>query len=254
MNLKALYGHFAKHKESSWIMRPENAARLYQLVKERPIKRVLEFGTGIGLSAAIIALALKDKGEKEGVIDTLDQSDKCIDLAHKMIPKELHESVKINIFKADVKVWTTERIPYLYFSIYEGVPEGGYDLIVNDGPSPFMENGNFIDLPNGTVQRMVLEDKIKTGTLIVFDGRIQSLSLLERFFSKCFFLVKPSSGGADFNILERKEGPVLLEDSMFSQMTLLNYFDDKKENLHSDNSTASSGQTTAPDQGAKKEV
>lgn len=255
MKLQALYGHFKKNKESRWIMQPENAARLYRLVKDRPIKRVLELGTGIGLSAAVVALAMIDKGEKEGVIDTLEQNEKCIDLAIKMIPKDFHESVKINIFKAGVKLWSTEHIPHHEFSIYDEVPEGEYDLILNDGPSPFLENGHYIDLPNGTVHKMLLEEKIKTGTLVAYDGRVQSFSLLERFFSKCFFLVKPSQGGRDFNLIERKEGPVVVEDHNLEAMKLLGYFDgNKKEDLHSDNSAAAPSETTSIDTGTKKEV
>lgn len=255
MKLQALYGHFARHKEGKWIMQPENAARLYKLVKEKPIKRVLELGTGIGLSAAVIALAMIDKGEKEGVIDTLEQNEKCIDLAIKMIPPEFHETVKINIFKAGVKIWATEHIAHQEFSIYDELPEGDYDLILNDGPSPFMENDHYVDLPNGTIKKMLLEDKIKAGTLIAYDGRMQSFSLLERFFSKCFFLVKPSYGGRDFNLLERKEGPVEVEDSTLAAMKFLNYFDDaKKEDLHSDNSSAAPSETATTNQGIKEGV
>ncbi len=253
MKLQALYGYFAKNKEGNWIMQAENAARLYKFIKDNPVKRVLEFGTGIGLSAAVIALALKDKGEKEGVIDTIEQNDKCIDIAFKMIPNELKEVVQINIHKAEVKAWSTEHIPHIEFSIYDEVPEGDYDLILNDGPSPFMENGHYIDLPNGTIKKLLLEDKIKAKTFVAYDGRMNSLHLLERFFSKCFYLVKPGNR-VDFNILERRDTPVEVEDTLYLSMKELNYFDDKKENLHSNNSSTTPSQTTTPDQGTEEKV
>lgn len=233
-------------------MQPENAARLYKLIKDRPIKRVLEFGTGIGLSAAVVALAWRDKGEKDGVIDTLEQSEKCIDLAIRMIPKEFHDFCKINIFKAGVQLWSTEHIPHHEFSVYDELPEGDYDLILNDGPSPFLENGYYIDLPNGTVKKMLLEGKLKPGTLVAYDGRMTSFSLLERFFSKCFYLVKPSGSGRDFNLIERKEGEVVVEDSTLEAMKLLGYFNDEKENLHSNNSAATPSETATSNQGAEK--
>lgn len=254
MKLQALYGHFSRSPEGKWIMQPQNAVRLYKFIKDNPVKRVLEFGTGIGLSAAVIALAFRDKGEKEGVIDTLEQSDKCIRIATRMIPDELKQVAKINIIKTGVEVWNTPHIPHLNFSNYDKVPEGDYDVIINDGPSPFKEGEHYVDLSNGTIKRMLLEDKIKPGTLIVYDGRIASFNLLERFFSKCFFLIKPSAGSSEFNVLERRDGPVKIFDSLLEGMTNLNYFNDEKENLHSDNGKTALSTPTSPDKGTEKEV
>jgi len=139
MNLKNLYNSFARHPEGNWIMQPRNAQLLYQFVKQYPIKKVLDLGTGIGCSAAIIALALKEKGETDFHIDSIEQSDKCIKLANELIPEEFKKYITIH--KADVVVWQTEKIPYQYFSIYKKLPEppeGGWDLLLQDGPGPFL--------------------------------------------------------------------------------------------------------------------
>src|SRR3990167_7340608 len=101
MTLKNLYTLFAKHNESKWIMQPYNAQLLYQFVKEHSIKNVLDLGCGIGCSASVIALALKDKGEG-GHIDSVEQFDKCIKIANELIPQELKEYITIH--KSEVKI------------------------------------------------------------------------------------------------------------------------------------------------------
>lgn len=198
-------------------MVPENAQQLYQFVKKHSIKRVLDLGTGIGCSAAVVSLALKEKGE-EYHIDGLEQYDKCIKIAESLIPEELRTNLKIH--QSNPKTWQTEKIPHQTFSVYETVPDLEYDLIVNDGPSPFMEGEHYIDLPNGTITKMLLEGKIKPGAFVIWDGRIQALKVLERFFSDNFYAVEPDRR-TDLNILERKNnepkfGDVSLENMKFN--------------------------------------
>ena len=71
MQLQSLFNYFKSHPESSWLMEPQNCQKLYEFVMKHPIKNVLDLGTGIGLSASVVALALKDKGEKDFRIDSL---------------------------------------------------------------------------------------------------------------------------------------------------------------------------------------
>ena len=87
--LKDIYNIFASHPEGQWIMEATNAQILYRFVKENKIKKVLDLGTGIGASAAVIALALKDKGETDFKIDSVEQTKKCVDIAEKLIPEDL---------------------------------------------------------------------------------------------------------------------------------------------------------------------
>ncbi len=224
MNLKSLYSIFARHPEGQWIMQWPNAQDLYNFIKNNKIKRVLSLGTGIGCSDAVVALSFEDKGEKEGMIDSIEQYDKCIKIANQLIPENLKKY--INIHKSNPKVLVSEKVPYQFLSIYEKIPDEQYDLIINDGPSPFLDElGNFAELPNGTIHQMLSENKINPGTFIIYDGRVSSLSLLERYFGNNFYLIKVPPKGSDFVVLQRKEGELIVEDERlkaFNQNS--NYF------------------------------
>ena len=149
MKIESLYKLFKSHPESNYIMEYQNVVLLYKFIKNNPIKRILDLGTGLGLSASVCALALKDKGETDYHIDSLEQFDKCIKIADKLIPLELKEHITIH--KSETKVWQHPKIPYQFFSNYETLPEGDYDLIINDGPCFWLEGDTFVDLPNGTI-------------------------------------------------------------------------------------------------------
>ena len=221
MNLESLYALFARHPEGQWIMQPPNARQLYTFIREHPVKNVLDLGMGIGCSSAVMALAFKDKGETDYRIDTVDQSDKCIALAKDLIPKELQEHV--NFYKSNATVCEFPRIPHISFSIYDTLPEhDDYELVINDGPSPFMEGEGYLDLPNGTITKMLLEGKIKSGAYVIWDGRIQALGLLERYCGDNFYISPEQK--SDFNILERKDTPVIFRDAKYEAMKSTTYF------------------------------
>lgn len=247
MKLRDLYSIFANHPESSWIMEPQNAQLLYKFVMEHPIKRVLDLGTGIGASAATVALALKDKGETDYHIDSIEQYDKCVDIAHELIPKELQEH--LTIYKANVTVCDFPQISYQYFSVFDKLPEESYDLIINDGPGPFLQGENYIDLPNGTIIKLLLEEKLKPGTFVVWDGRLHMLKILERYFSNNFLLERAAQRGDDMNILERIDNPISFRDDKLLEMQEgTNYFHEKVTNPN--NSSSTLGENATPHQGA----
>ena len=143
-------------------------------------------------------------------------------MSNEIIPKELKE--RINIIKSEVVVWQSELIPYQHFSVYKDLPDNlDYDLILNDGPSPFKIDSHYIDLPNGTISKLLLENKIKPGTFIAWDGRITAFKLLERYFSDNFYLVKPANN-SDFNVIQKKDSPVVFRDNTLELMEKINYF------------------------------
>ena len=222
MTLRALYTIFRSNPEWSWIMEPQNAQILYDFIKKHPIKKVLDLGTGIGASAAVCALALKDKGEIDFHVDTIEQSDKCIKLAKELIPQELQEHVTFH--KSEVITWETSQIPHQTFSVYKTLPEGEWDLIINDGPGGFLKDGQFIDLPNSTITELLLKNRLSPGTFIIWDGRQHMLRILERYYSDNFWLVRPNQQSDDMNILERKDNPVLFNDSIFEAYKNSTYF------------------------------
>jgi len=203
-------------------MRPENAGLLFDFVKKHPVKKILDLGTGIGCSVAIIALALKTKGEEDFKMDSVEQYDKCIKLANELIPEELKKNVTIH--KSNAVLWQTDKIPYQHFSIYDSLPDGDYDLILNDGPGPWAENGNYIDLSNGTIIKLLLENRLKPNTLIAFDGRFVALKTIERYFSENFYLFQPAPNGTSLNIIQRKDNLVKFEDEEMKYMTEFGYF------------------------------
>ena len=225
MNLKSIYHLFASHPESTWIMIPENAQRLYRFVKTHDIKNVLDLGTGIGCSVSIAALALQEKGIKYH-IDSIEQFDKCVKIANELIPRELKENITIH--KANVTTWKTDKIPYQVFSVYDSIPKGDYDLIINDGPGPFLENENYVDLNNGTILKLVLENKIKPGCFIIYDGRILSLRVLERYLGGNFYLLNVGEKG-DLNILEKIDIPLKFEDVLLKRMRDIGYFNESPQ-------------------------
>jgi len=94
--LSVLWKHFREHPEGMWVMVWENCRELYKFIQDTPnIKRVLDLGTGVGCTAAITAMALKDRGEKDYHIDSLEQFDKCIKIANELIPEELKKNITL---------------------------------------------------------------------------------------------------------------------------------------------------------------
>lgn len=231
MDLKSLYNSFHSHPEGSWIMRWDNAQRLYKFIKRQAVQvesgkvrslyKILDLGTGIGCSASIVALAMKNKGITDYEIHTIEQFEKCFRLAQEFIPEELKQNIKF--YHIAPMTWHSDYIPYQYFSVFRLLPDIKWDFIIMDGPGPFMEEGKFLELPNGDVMKMLLENKLKPGTLIAWDGRILALQLLERFFGNNFYLVQPGQG-TDFNIIERKDNPVEFDDVRLKVMTEAGYF------------------------------
>lgn len=219
MNLKSIYSLYSSHPESSWITHPENTRSLFALVKGSPIKNILELGTGIGLSTATMAYALHEKGEG-GMIHTIEQTEKCYKLAQELLPEELKPYV--TFYKSEAKAWRTDYIPYQHFSIFETLPDVDPDLILVDGPGPFLtEDGKYVELPNGDVMKLLIEDKLKPGVLTAWDGRLPALSLLEGYFGGNFLLSQ--AGPGRFNVIERKDNSLQFEDNKLTEMKKAGY-------------------------------
>lgn len=221
MTLETLYKHFALHKEGFWVLRSQNAQLLYKFVKENSVHRVLDLGTGIGCSTAIMALAFQDKGETNYEIHTVEQFEKCYKLSQELIPEALKKNITFHL--KEPVMWQTDLIPYQYYSVFKELPIGEWNLILVDGPGPFLENGKYIDFPNGDVMKMLLEDKLKPKNLIAWDGRLMALRDLERYYGDNFYLVQPSRD-SDFNVIERKDNPVKFEDMKIKVMEEAGYF------------------------------
>lgn len=170
MSLNELYKIFTSSKHSQWIIDAQDVDRLVKVVQLIDAKEILECGTGIGASTAVLAYATKGK------VTTLEQYDKCIKIAKELIPQELQG--KIEFVKSDPEVYSIPEIKYHYFSAYKEIPFKMYDLVFIDGPSPFLEEESLVNLPNGDI--FTLLNNIKPGGYVYVDGRREAVKLMDR--------------------------------------------------------------------------
>lgn len=213
MKLSTLYHHFAAHPEGGWIMSWPNARLLYNHIKEYQPRKILDLGTGIGCTAAVAALALDNIGVKEYDIHTVDQYQKCYDLAQEIMPQEAIAHTQF--YREDVVVWQPENIPYTHFSTFRALPEDSWDLIIVDGPGPFVENGQYVELPNGDVMKMLVDGKLREGQHIVWDKRVTAVRAIERYFSQNFYLFKQAVDPMPFNVLEVRDAEAKFRDERY---------------------------------------
>ena len=129
--LENLWLKFFNHPQGKWIMKLPEATRLYELIKQYQPQQVLELGTGIGCSTAIMASALDN-----GHIMTIDQSQKCIELAKQLIPFELKQNITFEYSPATVVKPITDIDPFHGWSAYMSFSWIDWDFVVIDGPGP----------------------------------------------------------------------------------------------------------------------
>ena len=170
---------FQSSEHGNWIMKASQIVRLSETVKKYNPKHILELGTGIGCSTAVLAFS------SEASIYTVEQNQKCIDIAKKLIPATLQE--RIYFRKATPRVFIAPQInPYVSWSSYEEFDWHGYDFCLVDGPGPWMtkvevggqEWETMAELPNGDVLNLL--PKMSEGTIVYVDGRKIATSLYNR--------------------------------------------------------------------------
>lgn len=173
--LARVYAVFKNSPEGEWIIGKNDAAKLYSLIQTYAPRNILELGGGIGASTAIMALAAM-----ESAITSIEQFEKCIDIAKKIIPPELLK--KINFVYSEAHAFKNERIsPYQFFSGYKNLPvrNGPFDFVIIDGPGYWLENGQLVKLPNGDIINLL--PHLATGCKIYIDGRKQAVGIYKRF-------------------------------------------------------------------------
>ena len=93
---------------------------------------------------------------------------------------------------------------------------------------------HYIDLPNGNILKMLIEDTLKRGTFIAWDGRLVALKLLEENFEDNFLLYKPptyitpNNPSGKFNVLQRKDNDLMFVDQRLKTMNTYGYFKEAK--------------------------
>jgi len=168
---------FQSSEHGQWIMKAGNIVKLHEKLKEFNPKHILELGTGIGCSTAVLAFSCP-----EASIYTVEQKQKCIDIAKKLIPKGLQE--RIYFRKADPQAVTVPHVnPFITWSMFNDFDWHDYDFILVDGSGPFKARvdgrwDTLADLPNGDVINLL--PKMAEGTIVYVDGRKPTTRLYNR--------------------------------------------------------------------------
>ncbi len=194
--LRKLYSVFRNSPHGTWICGFDDYQKLHQLLAELKPGRILELGTGIGAMTAIMAAAAP-----EARVDTVEQFEKCIRIAKQLVPAQLQE--RITFHYAVPGVFRVEAIKHQTFQRYEKLPEGDFDLVVIDGPGPYLDGDEYlIDFPGGDFMQAIRQTK--PGAHFYIDGRKHMAGLMMRFFSRYLEVV---SDNAKSTVLRRINHP-----------------------------------------------
>ena len=148
----------------------------YNLVLKKKPNLILELGCGYSTITFASALSKLNHGK----LISLEQNDfwlkKTFNICNKI---DYFSKSKSEIILSDA-VW--KKFEDLQLSFYEKLPECNPDIILVDGPNhKSVEGKNFMNLDfpvSGDV--LNLENKLKIGTIIIFDGRVKNLNLIEK--------------------------------------------------------------------------
>lgn len=198
--LKNLYAVFKRHPEAKWIIGKNDALLLYKLIKKYDAKNILDLGTGIGASAAVMALAQAPNGR----VVSVEQFEKCISIANQLIPEALKR--KITLLYSETYAFKNDKVgKYLYFSGYKTLPMqfAPFDFVVVDGPGAWLEESQLVALPNGDIINLL--PHLATGCKVYIDGRKKNVDAYRRFLSPYLKLLEQSG---HHTLFERTEKPL----------------------------------------------
>jgi hypothetical protein len=156
----------------------------------------------------------------EARIYTVEQNQKCIDIAKKLIPATLQE--RIYFRKADPVIVTVPQVnPLVHFSMFNDFDWHNYDFIFVDGPSPVKTKVNvggkywetLADLPNGDIINLL--PKMAEGTIIYVDGRKHSTQLYNRHLGAYLERIE---GDKTYEIYKRNGKPLKADFSDYENM------------------------------------
>lgn len=206
---------FQSSEHGNWIMKAGNIVNLHEKIKQFNPKHILELGTGIGCSTAVMAFTCP-----EATIYTVEQNQKCIDIAKKLIPQTLQE--RIYFRKATPRVFIAPQVnPYVSWSMYDEFDWHDYDFILVDGCGPFKTKTEVMgkkwetlaELPNGDVLNLL--PKLAEGTIVYIDGRKPTKNLYYRHLGNYLEYVESS---ADYSIFRRTNKQLNADFSNYENM------------------------------------
>jgi len=193
---------FQSSEHGQWIMKAGNIVKLHEKLKEFNPKHILELGTGIGCSTSVLAFSCP-----EASVYTVEQKQKCIDIAKKLIPQGLQE--RIYFRKATPRAFIAPQVnPHVNWSSYDEFDWHGFDFILVDGPGAWMtkveiegkEWPTMAELPNGDVLNLL--PKMAEGTIVYIDGRKPTRSLYNRHLGNYLEYI---DGDATYSIFRRTD-------------------------------------------------
>lgn len=179
--LAHLYERYHASPEGKWTIGENDVVNLYSFVRAHKPARILELGMGIGLSTAVMALALKHSGSAGHVVG-VEQLAKCIAIANELLPEELAHYVEM--VEAPPHAFTIPGISkYHYFCGYDWTPPAGtrFDMVFLDGPTGWLEDGDLVSPDNGDLHQFL--PYLTEGALIYVDGRRGAVKMVERYLA-----------------------------------------------------------------------
>jgi hypothetical protein len=163
-------------------------------------------------------MALAQKKIGGGEITSLEQDEKCVGIAGRLIPPDLQANIKI--IHARPEVFQIQKLSlWLSFTGYNWRPKPGerFDFVFVDGPGGWKENGRAVSLDAGDIFRLI--PYLAPGALVYVDGRRATvkkicrhlahyLTLRERDTEYALFerTPRPSASADDIEFIEPKIG------------------------------------------------
>ena len=218
--LETIWLKYKNNSEGSWVPTMPDILSLHEKLKQFQPKHILELGTGIGCSTEIMALTCPNTS-----IYTVEQSQKCIDIANLMIPERLKEQIYFKYSEVAVLKPFYEVNPFISFMAYSTPYDWRqYDFIYVDGPGPFMTNRTtkegqtwetLADLPLGDIINML--NLLNEGTIIYLKRKNLTIKLYQRHLSHYLETVEQTPG---YTIFRRNDRPIKPDLSDFMNSDL----------------------------------
>ena len=210
LGIKKLWQTFASLPTSQWIISLDDAYNIARLVVDGKPKRVLDLGTGIGTSAAVVKYV-----DPQTEVISIEQFPKIAQMARRAV-KDL------KVVDCEAETFSSPEIPGQLFSGYKDLPKGLWQLVIVDGPGPFIEKDALVDYPNGDVFRIL--DEIEKDGLVYVDGRKDSVKLMRRYLGAFLIPVMETGGYAIFKRTSQLYQKELVVDSLLDRLKKQNYF------------------------------
>lgn len=230
--IEAIWLKYKSTLEGTWIMKIKEVLTLIRILKQYKPNHILELGTGIGCSTELMAFTLP-----EASIYTVEQNQRCIDIAKTMIPDSMHERIYFKHAKVGILKPLFEISPWQYWLSYTAFDWRNPDFILIDGPGPMLGKATddegqawsgLAELPGGDIFNML--PLMKEGTIIYIDKRKYMVLLIKRFLSQYLEIMEEDKTGHIIFKRNKKQIPkdsveFKYRDKSFHTLMHYNYFD-----------------------------